>query len=97
MNNAIDARNKCINKIRRDISRSTKFLGFFAKEYHGQTAEDAAYIDWVEMEGYTVVDVDETIEESIKVISNIFVDMARLRDMTMYIVDEIHRWRVSVE
>jgi hypothetical protein len=37
-------------------------LAFFTKEYLGETPEDAAYLEWVEMEGYSAVDVDETIE-----------------------------------
>lgn len=44
-----------------------------------------------------MVDVDESVEESIKAISNIFMDMARLRDMTIYLVEQLHNWRVRIE
>jgi hypothetical protein len=97
MNNGIEARKRCINKIRRDISKSSRFVTLFPQEYFGQTEEDAAYMDWVEVEGYSVVDVDESVEESIRAISNIFADMVRLRDMTIYLIEQIHNWRVRIE
>ena len=56
--NGIESRKRCLTKIRRDIAKSNKFLALFPQEYYGQTEEDAAYIDWVEVEGYSVVDVD---------------------------------------
>lgn len=51
----------------------------------------------MEVEGYTVVDVDESVEESIKAIRNIFIDMTRLRDMTIYLVEQLHSWKVRIE
>lgn len=55
MNASITARLKCINKIKRDITRASKILGLFQKEYSGDANDDAVYTDWVEIEGYTAV------------------------------------------
>lgn len=62
INNAFESRKRCLNKIRRDITKSTKFLALFPQQYFGETQEDEAFIDWVEVEGYSVVDVDESVE-----------------------------------
>lgn len=44
-----------------------------------------------------MVDVDESVEESIRAISSMFADMSRLREMTIYLVEQIHSWRVRIE
>jgi len=38
---------KCINKIRRDISKATKFLNLFPREYYEGSQEDEGYVDWL--------------------------------------------------
>ena len=41
--------------------------------------------------------VDASIEHSIQLLSAIFADMSRLRDMTIYVVESIHNWRMEIE
>jgi hypothetical protein len=43
------------------------------------------------------VEVDASIEHSIQLLSVIFADMSRLRDMTIYVVESIHAWRMEIE
>lgn len=38
-------------------------------------------------------EIDSTIEASIGLISSLFIDLSRLRDMTIYIVETVHKWR----
>jgi hypothetical protein len=42
------------------------------------------------------VEVDASIENSIQLLSVIFADMSRLRDMTIYVVESIHAWRMEI-
>lgn len=37
------------------------------------------------------------VENSMMVISELFGGMARLREITVYVVGEVHRWKVQVE
>lgn len=97
INASMEARNKCIAKIKRDLTRAHKFLNLFPRVYFGESQGDQAYADWVEGEGYSTVEIDESVGHSIRVLSGIFVDMSRLRDMTIYIVETVHGWRVELE
>ena len=47
INAGIEARNKCINKIRRDISKAAHFLVLFQQEYFDDNNDDAVYLEWV--------------------------------------------------
>ena len=58
MNNAIESRNRCVHKIRRDLTKVSKFLTLFPQEYFHSTVDDEVYLDWVETEGYSVVDIE---------------------------------------
>ncbi len=59
----------------------------FKKSYFRKSnGHDNIYIEYTQNEGYTTVEIDETIEHSSRMISNLFIDMSRLRDMTIYII-----------
>jgi hypothetical protein len=54
-------------------------------------------MEYVEQAGYSNVEINDSIENSIKIISSVFIDMSRLRDMTIYVVETIHKWKVELE
>lgn len=84
--------------MKRDLSKVESVLTMFQKCYFRKSNEkDNIYIEYTQNEGYTTVEIDETIEHSIQLISSLFIDLARLRDMTIYIVETVHRWRVGIE
>ena len=96
-NKAIFSRERCLDKIKRDFSRVERVLTVFQKSYSRKNDKSMVYSEITAEQGYTAVEIDETIEASVQIIKNLFLDFARLREMTMYIVETIHRWRLEIE
>ena len=97
MNNAIISRQKCIEKLQRGLTKVGEVLRSFKKIYLKNTEENNLYVEYIEVDGYSPIEIDESIEHSIHVINAIFIDMSRLRDMTIYIIEQIHEWKLKVE
>lgn len=70
----------------------------FKKSYlRSNNITHSVYMEYVEKAGYSNVEIEDSIESSIKTISEVFIDMSRLRDMTLYVVENIHKWKVELE
>lgn len=94
MNNCLVARNNCISSIRRNLTKALRSLALFPKEYGG---EDSQEVPDLSSEGYTGVEIEETAEQALKALSELFLGLAQLREMTVYVVEQVHRWRTGLE
>jgi hypothetical protein len=88
------ARNNCISSIRRNLTKAIRSLALFPKEYGG---EDTQEVPDLTSEGYTGVEIEETAEQALKALSELFLGLSQLREMTVYVIEQVHKWRVALE